>query len=52
MLDMFKKISFSFLQINKDCRDLINDTLTSRIFNFKRINVIRDIYIFVDSTKG
>lgn len=47
MLDMFKKISFNFLQINKDCRDLINDTLTSRIFNFKRINVIRYIYIYL-----
>ena len=49
---MFTKISFNFLQINKDCRDLINNTLTSRIFNFKRIiYMLYDIYIFADSTK-
>lgn len=53
MLDMFKKISFNFLQISKDYRDLINDTLTSPIFNFKRIIYMSyEIYIFVDSTKG
>lgn len=53
MLDMFRKISFNFLQISKDYRDLINDTLTSPIFNFKRIIYMSyEIYIFVDSTKG
>lgn len=50
---MFAKISFNFLQINKDCSDLISDALTSHIFNFKRIIYMSyEKYIFVDSTKG
>lgn len=45
---MFAKISFNFLQINKDCSDLISDTLTSRIFNFKRIIYMSyEIYIYL-----